>query len=143
MEILKTEEEYRTLSEEKNKTKKSILDLSSSEARSFLIKGKSYCEFDLPKYFIFDQLIIDVSRELEGKNLSDFYTQIPKLNENGEVQIDNHGNEKQCSDSPRNYDDVSYKLLNNKDGKYTWRPFQLIHPALYVSLVHKITEEEN
>jgi hypothetical protein len=65
------------------------------------------------------------------------------LNENGEVQIDNHGNEKQCSDSPRNYDDVSYKLLNNKDGKYTWRPFQLIHPALYVSLVHKITEEEN
>lgn len=137
------EEEYRTLSEKKNKTKKSILDLSFSEARSFLIKGKSYCEFDLPKYFIFDQLIVDVSRKLEGKNLSDFYIQIPKLNENGEVKIDNHGNEKQCSDSPRNYDDVSYKLLNNKDGKYTWRPFQLIHPALYVSLVHKITEEEN
>jgi len=143
MEVLKMEEEYRTLSEKKNKTKKSILDLSSSEARSFLIKGKSYCEFNLPKYFIFDQLIVDVSRKLEGKNLSDFYIQIPKLNENGEVQIDNHGNEKQCSDSPRNYDDVSYKLLNNKDGKYTWRPFQLIHPALYVSLVHKITEEEN
>jgi len=94
MEVLKIEEEHRTLSEKKNKTKKSILDLSSSEARSFLIKGKSYCEFDLPKYFIFDQLIVDVSRELEGKNLSDFYIQIPKLNENGEVQIDNHGNEK-------------------------------------------------
>jgi len=27
--------------------------------------------------------------------------------------------------------------------KYAWRPFQLIHPALYVSLVHEITKEEN
>ena len=143
MEVLKMEEKHRIFLKEKNNTKKSILDMSSSEARSFLIKGKSYCRCDLPKYFVFDQLIADISKVLEGKNLSDFCTQIPKLNKNGEVQVDNHGIEKQCSDSPKNYDDVNYKMLNNKDGKYAWRPFQLIHPALYVSLVHKITEEEN
>jgi RNA-directed DNA polymerase len=27
--------------------------------------------------------------------------------------------------------------------KYSWRPFQLINPALYVSLVHVITEKDN
>ncbi len=137
------EEEYGTAFDEKEKTNKNILELSCSEARSFLLKGKSYCRFELPKYFVFNQLITDVSKELEGKNLSDFYTQIPKLNKNGEVQIDKQGNEKQESDSPKNYDEVNYKLIYNKDGKYAWRPYQLIHPALYVSLVHKITEEEN
>jgi len=34
-------------------------------------------------------------------------------------------------------------MLNNKDGHYAWRPMQLIHPALYVDLVHKITELGN
>lgn len=34
-------------------------------------------------------------------------------------------------------------MMNNKDGKYAWRPMQLIHPVLYVSLVHKITEQSN
>jgi hypothetical protein len=41
---------------------------------------------------------------------------------------------------PSNFENVNYTFLNNKDGKYSWRPFQLIHPLLYVSLVHKITE---
>jgi hypothetical protein len=31
-------------------------------------------------------------------------------------------------------------MLSNKDGRYAWRPFQLIHPVIYVSLVQKITE---
>jgi len=127
----------------KEQTNKNILELSCSEARRFLLKGKSYCSFDLPKYFTFDQLIADISKKLEDKKLSDFCSQIPRLDSNGEVQIDKQGNEKQCSDSPRSYDKVNYKLLNNKDGKYAWRPFQLIHPALYVSLVHIITEEDN
>jgi len=33
--------------------------------------------------------------------------------------------------------------MSNKDGKYAWRPLQIIHPALYVSLVNKITETQN
>ena len=37
----------------------------------------------------------------------------------------------------------NYQLLTNKDGKYAWRPFKLINPAIYVSLIHSITEENN
>jgi hypothetical protein len=46
-------------------------------------------------------------------------------------------------DGSKKFDDVNHVILNNKDGKYAWRPFELIHPAIYVSLVHQITKEEN
>jgi hypothetical protein len=38
---------------------------------------------------------------------------------------------------------VNYKFLTNKDGKFAWRPLELIHPAVYVSLVNLITRPEN
>jgi hypothetical protein len=41
--------------------------------------------------------------------------------------------------SPRSCEGVNYPLLTNKDGRHAWRPFQLIHPALYLSLVNHIT----
>ncbi len=34
-------------------------------------------------------------------------------------------------------------MLSNKDGRHAWRPLQLIHPALYVSLVEHITKPAN
>src|SRR5260370_34888643 len=34
-------------------------------------------------------------------------------------------------------------MNNNKDGKYAWRPMQLIHPVLYYSLVNEITSKQN
>lgn len=99
---------------------KRIIDLSEIEAREFLLKEESYINFDLPVYFKFQDLLIEVDKCLKGNKLSDLRTL-----------------------SPRDFDDINYFILTNKDGKYSWRPFQLIHPALYVSLVHKITEEEN
>ena len=45
--------------------------------------------------------------------------------------------------SPDKYDNVNYKFYHNKDGKYAWRMFQLIHPAVYVYLVNMITSEDN
>ncbi len=44
------------------------------------------------------------------------------------------------SQKPGKLDDLNHVIHNNKDGKYAWRPFTLIHPACYVSLVHTITE---
>ena len=41
----------------------------------------------------------------------------------------------------RSAEDINYRVLHNKDGRYAWRPLELIHPALYISLVHRITEE--
>ncbi len=99
---------------------KRIIDLSEIEAREFLLKEESYINFDLPVYFKFQEILNEVHKSLKGKNLSDFKTK-----------------------NPREFDDINYYILNNKDGKYSWRPFQLIHPALYVSLVHRITETGN
>ena len=98
---------------------KLILELTASEAQAFLLKPESYCNLDLPSYIRFGALIEGVHKALEGKKLSDL------------------------SSKPRDHDDVNYTILNNKDGKYAWRPFQLIHPALYVSLVHHLTTDAN
>lgn len=99
---------------------KRLIDLNSNEARKFLLKEECYVNFDLPVYFKFQDLLNVVDKSLRGKRLSDLRTS-----------------------NPRDYDDINYFILNNKDGRYSWRPFQLINPALYVSLVHKITEEAN
>jgi hypothetical protein len=101
-------------------SKKSILELSHDEARNFFLKAESYCSLDLPPYIVFGSLIADVNGILNGKKLSDMMSN---------------------NNKPKDYDDINHTILNNKDGRYAWRPFQLIHPALYVSLVHCITEE--
>ncbi len=99
---------------------RSILELSCDEARSFFLKQESYCTIDLPPYFHFNELLSGISKVLEGKVLSDLLSQKPQDCEN-----------------------VNHLILNNKDGRHAWRPLQLIHPALYVSLVNRITEEDN
>jgi RNA-directed DNA polymerase len=109
---------------------KNVLEYSGIEAREFFLKEESYFNFDLPKYFVFQDILERVSKKIEGKLLSDF---LGSCIEDG----------KKKATYPCNFENVNYKLLNNKDGKFAWRPLQLIHPALYVSLVHKITEQPN
>jgi RNA-directed DNA polymerase len=111
---------------------KSVLEHSHIEARTYFLKEESYFNFDLPKYFVFQKLLDNVSKKIEGKSLSDFYGSY----------ID-PTTEKQIATYPCDFENVNYTILNNKDGKFAWRPIQLIHPAIYVSLVHKITEEGN
>ena len=96
---------------------RSIIELSCDEARRFLLKQESYCTISLPAYFQFNELLSDTAKVLEEKHLSGFW-----------------------SSSPRTRDRVNHVVLNNKDGRFAWRPLELIHPALYVSLVHNITE---
>ncbi len=100
---------------------KTILDLNSEEAKAFFLKEESYCSFELPEYFSFQALITSLSKELKGKVLRDCTTAI----------------------KPKDVEGVNYTLLNNKDGKFAWRPFQLIHPAIYVFIVQEITQENN
>jgi hypothetical protein len=68
---------------------------------------------------------------MQGQELSRFFS----------TYSDNAGNPR--PHSPAAFENVNYKILNNKDGRFAWRPFQLIHPLLYVSLVHRITEPGN
>lgn len=100
--------------------RRNILDLKHDKAREFLLKPESYFSQELPSYIVFGDLINNVHQLLENKELRSH-----------------------CGEKPINYEEVNYTLFHNKDGKYSWRPFQLIHPALYVSLVHTITEEDH
>jgi RNA-directed DNA polymerase len=99
---------------------RSVLDLTHEEARAFFLKQESYCNFELPSYFQFSKMLLSISKVLKGK---DFKTLLA------------------ANCNPRDFDDVSHTILQNKDGRYGWRSMQLIHPALYVRLVHLITEE--
>ena len=100
---------------------KNIIELSNEKAKDFFLENKNYCSIDLPPYFKFDGLLKKISSELGNKNLSDYF-------DNG---------------NPKDFEKVNHVIVGNKDGKYAWRPFSLIHPAIYVDLVNKITEKDN
>lgn len=108
-----------------------IIELNHSEARQYFLKEESYINFDLPAYFDFNNIITQISTLLDGHKLSEFLDSFTDAS--GKVR----------PTYPCNFENVNYTFLNNKDGKYAWRPFQIIHPALYVSLVHCITEEDS
>lgn len=103
---------------------KSILNLTHTEARSFFLKSSSYCTFDLPGYFTFDEVL----KEAEAI-----------YNEKGQLSNCHPGK----SNRPKNFPDVNYTIVVNKDAELAWRPLQLIHPILYVALVYIITEKEH
>jgi RNA-directed DNA polymerase len=92
--------------------------MTAKQARIFLMEPTSYCNIDLPSYFRFDAVLSKVAKVLSGKKLCDL------------------------SSKPRECEGVNHPLLSNKDGRHAWRPFQLIHPAMYVSLVETITAKD-
>jgi len=100
----------------KNDTMKTLLDLTHTKAREYLLRQNSYSDIDLPEYFTFSNLLAKLSKEPSISSISNNQFNVAK-------QLDN----------------VNYSFLNNKDGKFAWRPLQLINPALYVYLVFKIT----
>lgn len=98
---------------------RTVLQMTAKQARTFLLKEESYCNVELPTYFTFARLLSSVSKEVLGKPLAGM------------------------SSKPRDHEGVNYSMLSNKDGRHAWRPFQLIHPALYVSLVEQLTKPAN
>ncbi|MDD4530356.1 MAG: reverse transcriptase, partial [Candidatus Gracilibacteria bacterium] len=114
---------------------KNILDLGNEEAKKFFLTEERYFTFDLPNYFTFNEILEEISKKLDNRKLSEFYS---------DYKITNHeGIEETKKNNPSFFENVNYKLFNNKNGEYSWRLFQLIHPVLYVSLVNEITKEEN
>ena len=97
-----------------------IVKLSSKKAKRFFLKQETYCSIELPPYFQFDNILKETSKVLNGKPLSDLWV-----------------------GSPKGYEGVNHVILNNKDGRYAWRPLELIHPAVYVALVNDMTEKNN
>ena len=100
---------------------KELLELSSQAAGEHFLKGTSYFNVDLPKYFNFENVLSEVWSAMKNTQFSDI------------------------SDAKKSHEvsGVNYRLLTNKDGRYAWRPYELIHPLLYVEIVRIITGEEN
>lgn len=97
-----------------------VTELKADEAKRHFLQGESYFNADTPPYLGFGPLLKDVADLLKGKFFTDFK-----------------------ESKPDNYQDVNYKLLTNKDGRFAWRQLELIHPAIYVSIVNLICQEEN
>jgi len=97
-----------------------VTELSSADARAHFLKGSSYFNGDFPKYIRFEPVLQAVAAVLNGG--------------------DYHGFK---GGKPFELPNVNYSFTANKDGRLAWRPFELIHPALYVSLVNALTTEAN
>ena len=99
---------------------KRLVDLSCEEAKAHFLKGSSYFNVDLPRYISFEPILSEVGSVLDGRNYAQFK-----------------------SSNPKNIPSVNYSFIANKDGRFSWRPLELIHPVIYVSLVNLICEKAN
>lgn len=97
-----------------------VIDMSSAEAKQYFLKSTSYFSMKLPEYFDFAELLKDT-----------------------DLKLSNYTDESWKTAKPESFDNINYKFYHNKDGKYAWRMFQLIHPVIYVNLVNQITETNN
>lgn len=109
--------------------KKTILELDNISARKLFMRSESYCTLQLPKYFDFTEVLSFVKQVIGNKNLQNCLAPNPDK-QNKKVMISD-------------YDDVNYKILANKDGRYAVRPFELINPFYYYFLICLITKKEN
>lgn len=100
---------------------KRLIDLTNNEARAHFMKGSSYFNSDLPRYINFEPILNDVASVLNSRSYSQF----------------------QASKKPGLLPNVNYNFIANKDGRFAWRPYELMHPAIYVSLVNLVCENDN
>ena len=99
-----------------------ILELTADEVKRFFLEHENYFSLKLPDYINFQELLDKLSAEMgEGNYIS--------ILEKGRL--------------PDNYDDINYILYSNKDGNYDWRPFQIINPVIYISLINILSEKDN
>jgi hypothetical protein len=101
-----------------------VIDLGATEARDFFLKGSSYFSADLPNYFSFESLLKHVSAILGDRDCLS----------TKELIRDPRPSEREA---------VNYPLFTNKDGRFAWRPLEIIHPTLYVSIINILCRPEN
>lgn len=101
-------------------TTERLVDASNDAAKNYFLKGSSYFKEDFPGYISFEPILKEVRKILNGKNYRNFQKK-----------------------EPGNFADVNYSFLTNKDGRFSWRPYELMHPAIYISLVDLLCTPEN
>lgn len=101
---------------------KNVLSLDSKDAMDFFLKSEQYHGFELPEYFVFDELLQNVKRIVEDTPYEEYL---------------------QNGISPENLSNVNLDILLNKDGHYAVRPIVLANPFLYYFLVREICNESS
>ena len=99
---------------------KKLLDLNAEEARIHFLKGSSYFNGDFPDYISFEPILSDVVSVLKGSHFK-----------------------QHTASKPDDTSGVNYSFVANKDGRFAWRPYELMHPVIYVSLVNLLCSDEN
>ena len=80
-----------------------LLDLSAAEAKAHFLKGSSYFNGDFPDYISFEPILNGVAEVLAGNGFSSHTTKKPDI-----------------------VSGVNYSFVANKDGRFAWRPYELI-----------------
>lgn len=101
---------------------KNILTLDSKEVLDFFLKSEQYHGFELPEYFVFDELLQSVKKTIGNTPYEECL---------------------QEDVNPEQLSDVNLDILLNKDGRYAVRPIILANPFLYYFLVREICCEQS
>lgn len=99
-----------------------VLSLNSKEAMDFFMKSEQYHTFELPEYFVFDEVLKYVRDCIGNKG---YETCLKK------------------DISPDSLSNVNLDILLNKDGHYAVRPIVLANPFLYYFLVREVCGNTN
>ena len=97
-----------------------VIELSNEKAKCFFMESQSYGSVELPSYFDFSNILSIAEKSLSHHPLTNDLIRAASAREG-----------------------VNYTLIDNKDGKYSWRPLQFIHPYLYAELVHTMTTKKH
>jgi hypothetical protein len=97
-----------------------VIELKAADAKAWFLKGSSYFNGDFPTYVSFEPLLKAVAAVLGDGDYAGM-----------------------MKSPPKNHSGVNYSFVANKDGRFAWRPFELMHPAIYVSLVNLICSDES
>ncbi len=100
-----------------------VLSLTPKQALKYFMDAEQYCGIALPSYINFQPILDYVKTTIGAKDLANCLKE-----------------EKQY---PSKFDQVNYKILVNKDGKYAYRPIQIANPYLYYLLVRSLTTKDS
>lgn len=101
---------------------KNILSLDADEVMDFFMKSEQYHGFELPEYFVLDEVLAHEAEKVADKTYEDCL---------------------QKGKDPESMSDVNLDILLNKDGRYAVRPIVLANPYLYYFLVREVCSKEN